>query len=125
MIFTVAFLLLIIPVFLLVADYARAGKASNANLSCFSALGFGFSQTFVKIKSSYILMLFLILAQIALGIIILSILPGWKPVTTSGVFLLLIISQLMFFARLLLKTWRYASVTSLMENSSVLSQGNL
>lgn len=121
----VAFILMIIPLFLLVADYARAGKAANSNLSCFTALGFGFSQTFGKLKSSYILMLFLILAQIALGIIILSIFPAWRPVTGGGVFLLLIISQLMFYFRLLFKTWRYASVTSLMESTLVVKPGNL
>lgn len=121
----IAFLLIIIPLFLLVADYARAGKAANSNLSCFSALGFGFSQTFGNLKLSYILMLFLILAQIALGIIIVSILPAWRPVTGGGVFLLLIVSQLMFCFRLLLKTWRYASVTSLMESTLVLKPGNL
>ena len=124
-ILAVAFILIIIPVFLLVADYARAGKAANPNLSCFAALGFGFSQTFGKLKSSYILMLLLILAQITLGAVILLILPEWRPVTGPGVFFLLIISQLMFFIRLLLKTWRYASVTSLMENSSALSKENL
>jgi hypothetical protein len=122
---TVAFLLMIIPLFLLVADYARAGKASNSHWSGFTAIGFGFSQTFGKLKLSYIMMIFLILAQIALGILILLILPAWRPVTGGGVFLLLIISQLMFFIRLLLKTWRYASVTSLMENSSVVSKENL
>jgi len=121
----VAFLLMIIPLFLLVADFARAGKAANSNLSCFSALGFGFSHTFRNLKLSCILMLFLILAQIVLGILILSILPAWRPATGGGVFLLLIISQLMVYFRLLLKTWRYASVTSLMESTLVVKLGNL
>jgi len=125
MICAIAFLLMIIPLFLLVADYARAGKASNSHWSGFTAIGFGFSQTFGELKSSYVLMLFLIMAQIALGVIILLILPAWRPVTGGGVFLLLIISQLMFYIRLLLKTWRYASVTSLMENSSLVSKENL
>jgi hypothetical protein len=125
MICAIAFLLMIIPLFLLVADYARAGKASNSHWSGFTAIGFGFSQTFGELKSSYVLMLFLIMAQIALGVIILLILPAWRPVTGRGVFLLLIISQLMFYIRLLLKTWRYASVTSLMENSSLVSKENL
>jgi hypothetical protein len=119
MICAVAFLLMIIPMFLLVADYARAGKAANSDLSCFTALGIGFSSAFGNLKSSYILMLILILGQIALGIIILLILPAWRPVTSGGVFLLLIISQLMFYIRLLFKTWRYASVTSLMESTLV------
>jgi len=121
----VAVFLAIIPVILLVADYARAWKTVNENDSCFRALGFGFSQAFRNFKSSYILMLFLILAQIALGIMIMLILPGWKPVTGSGVFLLLIISQLMFYFRLLLKTWRYASVTLHLENTSARKNENL
>jgi len=125
MICAIAFLLMIIPLFLLVADYARAGKASNSHWSGFTAIGFGFSQTFGELKSSYVLMLFLIMAQIALGVIILLTLPAWRPVTGRGVFLLLIISQLMFYIRLLLKAWRYASVTSLMENSSLVSKENL
>jgi hypothetical protein len=121
----VAVLLSIIPVLLLVADYARARKNANENNSCFRALGFGFSQAFRKFRISYILMVFLILAQIALGIMIMLIVPAWKPVTGLGVFLLLIISQLMFYFRLFLKTWRYASVTSLMENTSVRNNKNL
>lgn len=111
-------LLLCLPVFFLVADYARAWKASHENDSCFRAIGFGFGQTFSKFWSSYIMIVLLIFSQIILGILILLILPAWKPVTGGGVFLLLIISQLLLFARLLLKTWRYASVTSMMEETT-------
>jgi hypothetical protein len=53
------------------------------------------------------------------------VLPAWKPVTNGGVFLLLIISQLMLYARLLLKTWRYASVTSFMEQMQPADTGNI
>jgi hypothetical protein len=123
-IFALLSFLIILPVFLLVADYSRAWKAANENDSCFKALGFGFRLTFSKFRSSYIMMLLLILAQIILGIFILLILPEWKPVTGGGVFLLLIISQLLLYARLVLKTWRYASVTTLMENTKLSDQGN-
>jgi membrane protein YdbS with pleckstrin-like domain len=111
-------LLLILPVFFLAADYSRAWRASHENDSCFKAIGFGFSQTFNKFWSSYIMMVLLIISQILLGILILLILPAWKPVTGRGVFLLLIISQLLLYARLLLKNWRYASVTSMMEETT-------
>jgi hypothetical protein len=115
---SIVILLLILPVFFLVADYARAWKASHEDESCFSAIGFGFSNTFSKFWSSYIMMLLLIASQIILGIIILLILPSWKPVSGGGVFLLLIISQLLLLTRLMLKTFRYASVTSLMEETA-------
>lgn len=114
----IAVSLLCLPVFFLVADYARAWKASNENDSSFRAIGFGFRQTFSKFWSSYIMMVLLILAQLVLGIFIMLILPTWKPATGGGVFLLLIISQLLLYARLLLKTWRYASVTSMMEETT-------
>ena len=122
---TIIIFFLLVPVSHLVADYARAWKAANENGSGFRAIGFGFSRTFSKFWSSYIMMVLLIVAQILLGILILLVLPAWKPVTGGGVFLLLIISQLMLYARLLLKTWRYASVTSLMEEIQPADTGNL
>lgn len=113
-----ALILLLMPFFLLIADYSRAWKASHENESSFRAIGFGFSYTFSKFWSSYIMMVLLIVSQMILGIFILLFLPAWKPVTGGGVFLLLIISQLLLLARILLKTWRYACVTSLMEEST-------
>lgn len=114
--------LLLIPVFLLIADYSRAWKASHEEESCFRAIGFGFSHTFSKFWSSYLMMVLLIFSQMILGTIILIFLPDWRPVTGGGVFLMLIISQLLLLARLMLKTWRYASVTSLMEETTLAIQ---
>ncbi|HBC77622.1 MAG TPA: hypothetical protein DCZ51_03275 [Bacteroidales bacterium] len=122
---SIVILLLMLPVLFLAADYARAWKSSHEDESCFSAIGFGFSNTFSKFWSSYIMILLLISSQIILGIIILLILPSWKPVTGGGVFLLLIISQLLLLTRLMLKTWRYASVTSLMEETASAIPGNV
>jgi len=117
--------LLLIPVCLLVADYSRSWMASHENESCFRAIGFGFSQTFSKFWSSYIMMVLLILTQLVPGIFIMTILPAWKPVTGGGVFLLLIVSQLLLFTRLLFKTWRYASVTSMMDETAVINPANI
>jgi hypothetical protein len=111
--------LLLLPIFLLIADYSRAWKASHENESFLRAIGFGFIHTFNKFWSSYFMMVLLIFSQLILGIFILLFLPDWRPVTGGGVFLLLIISQLLLLARLLLKTWRYASVTSLMEETTL------
>jgi hypothetical protein len=114
---SIVVLLLCSPVFLLIADFTRAWKAAHENESLFKAIGAGFSLTFSKFWSSYFMMFLLIMGQIALGLVIILILPTWKPVTGGGVFLLLIVSQLMLYVRLLFKTWRYASVTSLMEET--------
>jgi len=117
--------LLLMPIFLLIADYSRAWKTAHEEESFFRAIGFGFSHTFSKFLSSYIMMVLLILSQMIFGIIVLIFLPDWRPVTGSGVFLLLIISQLLLLTRLLLKTWRYASVTSLMEETTLTIPENI
>jgi membrane protein YdbS with pleckstrin-like domain len=124
-------LFLCLPILLLIGDYSRAWKAAHENVSCLKAIGAGFSLTFSNFWSSYFMMFLLILSQVALGALIIWILPTWKPVTGGGIFLLLIVSQLMIYTRLLLKTWRYASVTSLMEekengnvNRSVIASEN-
>jgi membrane protein YdbS with pleckstrin-like domain len=65
------------------------------------------------------MMLILMIIQLVPIILIGYFLPAWKPVTAGGVFLLLIVSQLLILLRLFLKTWRYASVTSMMETDPV------
>jgi len=108
-------MVIIIALLLLVADYARAWVAVEGNKSGLQAVGFGFGETFGKFRSSFFLMLIVIGVQVIFGLLMMRILSAWKPSSSGGVFLLLIVSQLMLFVRLLLKTWRYASVTSLME----------
>jgi hypothetical protein len=107
--------LFLLPVFILIADNARAWKASNGNASGFMALGSGLSQTFTRFWSSYLMMLILIFCQLVFSALIFYLITVWKPVTGKGVMLLFIVTQLLVYARLLLKTWRYGSVTTLME----------
>jgi formate-dependent nitrite reductase membrane component NrfD len=114
-IIVISFFLMVLTLLLLVADYARAWQASNDNNACFKAIGFGFRQTFRTFFSSYTLMLILFVFQGLYGWLVLSILPGMKPVNEGGIIILFLISQLFFFFKILLKTWRYGSVTMLME----------
>lgn len=111
-----ALLFLVIPVILLVADYSRAWRASRDKGSCFAALGYGLRRTFKKFRSSYLLMVSLILVQMLLLLVVFLMLPAWRPATDGGVFLMLMVSQLLLILRLFLKTWRYGSVTSMMES---------
>jgi hypothetical protein len=117
-IFILAYLLLA-SIILLVADYARAWQASNEGNACFRAIGFGFSQTFRTFLSSYPLMIIILIVQFLFGWMIISILPGMKPGTGVGIFLLFLLSQSLFFIKVLLKSWRYGCVTSLMEQNRI------
>jgi hypothetical protein len=119
------FYLILFPLLLIAADYSRAKKASDASFTWSRSVGFGFSQTFKKFWPSYLMMLLLVFFQAILGLLIIFILPGWEPVKGGGVFLLLIVSQLLLYARLLLKTWRYGSFTAMMEESDMPNTNNL
>lgn len=107
--------IVVVPVMLLVADYARVWQVSNERSACFKAIGFGFSETFSKFWSSYPMMLMILTVQILFIYIVFSVVPGWRPVSGAGVFLLFLLSQILFFIRIILKVWRYGSVTALME----------
>jgi hypothetical protein len=109
---------LFMAILLLVADYARAWQVMNEKNECFKAIGFGFSQTFRNFWSSIVLMILILVIQGVYGLIILKLLPGIKPVTGGGVFLLFLISQLLFIFKILLKVVRYGSVTALMEKNA-------
>ncbi len=100
---------------LLVADYSRAWLVTKEKQSCFKALGFGFSTTFRFYLSSFPMMLILLILIMLFAWVSMRIIGLWIPGTGLGAFLLFIVSQILFFCRLLLKAWRYGSVTALME----------
>ena len=114
-------LLSVIFTLILVADYARAWQVARERSACFKALGFGFNRTFRTFMSSFPMMLMLLLVQVLFAWLVLKILGSWKPSTGGGIFLLFLLSQLLFIIRILLKTWRYASVTSLKEKHDLLT----
>jgi hypothetical protein len=100
---------------LVVADYARAWQVNQKRNACLKALGFGFRQTFRTFLSSYTLMLILIFAQLLFGSLVLYVLSGIKPAAGTGIILLFLLSQVFFFIKVLLKAWRYGSMTRMME----------
>jgi hypothetical protein len=102
-------------IFLLAADYARAWQVKEKDLSCLKAIGFGFRRTFGSFLTSFPAMLILIISQVLYLLLVIAIAGRWKPLTGGGVFLFFLVSQTLFIGRLFIKTWRYGSVTSLME----------
>lgn len=119
MIITVLVLIFLLPVLLLVADYSRAWKVINGNSSAFRALRFGFSETFKRFRKSYLLMFIILLIQTLFGYLVLSVIPLWKPQSSAGLFIFFLVSQGFFILRLFIKSWRYASVTTFMEQNRV------
>ena len=113
--FIILFFLLILALMLLVADYARAWQVSHNRSASFKAIAFGFSLTFRTFKSSYTLMLILIVVQLLYGWLVLSLLPVIRPVTETGIILLFILSQSLFIIKIFLKVGRYGSITRMME----------
>jgi len=102
-------------IFTLVADYARAWLIAAEKPALFKAMGFGFNETFKRFGSSFPMMVLILIIILIFSWMASTIIGLWKPTTGGGVFLFFIISQMLFFVKILLKTWRYGSVTSMME----------
>ena len=111
-------LALVLPVLLLVSDYARAWQVTHEVKKPFKAIGFGFSATFRTFLKSYPMMLIIMAVQTGFGALVVSKLLGSKPATGGSVFLLFVASQIIFIIRIMFRAWRYGSVTSLMEEKT-------
>jgi hypothetical protein len=55
------------------------------------------------------------MVQALYGWLVLRLLASIRPVTGGGIILMFILSQILFFIKIVLKAWRYGSVTSTME----------
>ncbi len=110
-------LAVVIIIFIIVADFARAWQVRNEKQKCLKALGFGFNRTFRTFFSSFPTMLIVLAVMVLYMLLTIILLGHWRPITSGGVFLLFILSQAMFIINLFLKTWSYGCVTSLMEQT--------
>ena len=109
----------ILIILLLTVDYARAWQSKYTRPACFKALGFGFRQTFRYFRSSFALMLVIVIVQSLFMWISYKILFFIKPGTATGILLLFMVSQFLFLIKIALRIWRYAGVTVLMEMNEV------
>jgi hypothetical protein len=106
---------LILPVFLLVTDYARVWQARSSKAAAFKAIGIGFKQTFRYFFSSYPVMFICILIQVLFSWFMLKFISGYGPQTGFGIFVLFLLSQFLFVIKILLRVLRYGSVTAMFE----------
>lgn len=109
--------MLAVSVILLVADYARAWQCIQTRAAGFMALGFGFSQAFRTFKSSFPVVLIMIVLQAIVLWLVFRVISGIVPASGAGILLLFIISQLLVALKLFLKVMRYGSITSIMEEN--------
>jgi hypothetical protein len=109
---------LILPVFLLITDYARAWQAASPKKDAIRALGNGFRYTFRYFFSSWIMMFFILVLQVSFTVLAFMVITRMKPGTGGGVFALFLLSQAMFIIKIFLRTWRYGIVTSKFEAHS-------
>jgi hypothetical protein len=107
---------ILIPIIVLVADNARAWQVTRETTAGFKSLGNGFRLTFRNFFSSYLMMVLLLSVQFFFGWIVFRILSGMNPVTGRGVFLLFLLSQVLFILKIFLKAWRYGSIISLVQS---------
>lgn len=107
----------LLTVILLAADYARAWQVKFEKNLSFSAIGFGFGQTFRTFRSSWPLMILILIIQLLYWWLAGILFARITPSTGLGVFLFFLLSQALFFIRILLKIFRYGCVTSLMEQN--------
>lgn len=105
----------ILPVFLLVVDYARVWQVTSIKSAGFKAIGVGFRQTFRHFFSSYPVMLVNMILQALFAWFVLKFISWTGPQTGGGIFLLFLLSQFLFILKILLRVWRYGSVTYMYE----------
>jgi len=105
--------LLVLPVFLLVADYSRVWLVANDQRKVFKALGYGFKGTFRSFFSSYFFMLIMVIVQGLYVVLVTRVLTGYAPDSGGGLFLLFLLSQALFFMKLYLRALRYGGVAAL------------
>lgn len=111
---SIVFLVLSV-IFLSVADYARAWQVTQEKKACFRALGFGFTRAFGTFLSSFPLIILIVILQLIFSFFVMKLIGGWRPATGGGVFLLFLMSQVLFFIKTGIKVWRYGSMTALKE----------
>ncbi len=105
--------ILILPIFLLTADYARVWLVANNHFKIFKALGYGFKGTFKSFFGSYFFMLIMVIVQALYVMLVVKLLSGYTPDSGGGIFLLFLLSQVLFFIKLYLRALRYGGVAAL------------
>jgi len=106
--------LFVIPVLILVSDYARAWLVVHPSASFWKSVGSGFSITFNRFFLSYFYVMLLCGLQSAFFVLSFSLMGDWKP-TGVGTLIFIIAFQVVFVAGIFMRYWRFAGIISLVE----------
>jgi len=104
--------ILVLPIFLLVIDYTRAWLSASEQKRVFKALGYGFKATFGSFISSYMFMALIVAVQAGFLLLVSKALD-FNPDGTGGLFVLFLLTQVLFIIKVFLRAWRYGGVTTL------------
>lgn len=104
--------LLVLPIFLLVADYTRAWLCASEHKKIFKALGYGFKATFTSFISSYLFMIMIMAVQVGF-LYLVSIALNFNPASSGGLFVMFLMTQILFIIKVFLRAWRYGGVSTL------------
>lgn len=102
-----------LPVWFLVADRARVWVATTGIRSVFRSLGAGFSSLRKMFSVSYFAVLTVFLVNLAFLVLIFAFTAGALPEKGFMISLFFLATQALFFLRIFLKAWRYATVSEL------------
>jgi hypothetical protein len=108
--------MILMPVLLLAADYARAWQVNQGKNRWFTSIGFGFVQCFRTLVSSWLTMFVILVIQGLCWFLILRVIPAMAPSTTGELLLLFVVSQALIVLKVYLKIFRYGCVSSLMSD---------
>ncbi|HSO77929.1 MAG TPA: hypothetical protein VLQ76_05130 [Bacteroidales bacterium] len=106
-----------LPLWFLVADRARIWVATNGIRRVFRAIGAGFSSLRVRFNVSYLAVLIVFIANLALLGLVFAFTAGALPENGILISLFFIATQALFVLRIFLKAWRYATVSELTPGS--------
>lgn len=102
--------LLGLPLWLFVADASRRWTAATGSHEALRAMGAGFRALKERFWLSYTTVLLILIVNGIFILISLWYLTCSVPEKGGMIFLFFIVTQLMFYMRLFMKAWRYASV---------------
>lgn len=108
-------LILIVPVVLLTADFARVLLTADKYLGPWKAITGGFRKVRKRLWSAWVAMIIILLVSALISFIAWKLTINSKAATGAGLLMLLLFSQLFIFLKAWIRVFRYGTVTAMRE----------